>query len=172
MVGSEQNIMWTSSNVRKVKIEYRTGFSSGYRVLIDSVDATLGSISIFVPNPSTESFKIKITSVDSSSIFAESDSITTTEPENIWEPILTVSGIENVNDIFQTGENEGWVATGQYLKKTTNSGTTWADINTGVANPFHSLYFLNKDTGAGLHQVIVLQCLIHLIQSNLAAIWI
>jgi len=146
-LGTKKTVTWNSLGVRKVKIEYRTQWNRPYKVLWDSIDASLGTAEIFVPNPASESFIVRISSVDYPAVIALSDSIATVSPTSQWEQVLTVSGNEYINDIFLINASIGWVATTEVLKRTTTGGVTWQEISPGVQKPFHSLIFLNSDTG-------------------------
>lgn len=65
-VGSTQNITWSSGSISKIKIVYSIDDRATWKLLADSVDATLGTYSWTVPDEPTLQAVVKISAVGDS----------------------------------------------------------------------------------------------------------
>ena len=67
-VASSQKILWSSTYVTNVKIEYSTNNGSNWLKIIDSISAAAGSYSWTIPNSPSGLCKIKISDISNSAV--------------------------------------------------------------------------------------------------------
>jgi len=81
--GSTQNISWNSNDVQNVKIELTTNYGVNWNLIVNSVNASGSTFSWLVPNISSTNCKIKITSLENSSLYGTSNSSFTIQKGNL-----------------------------------------------------------------------------------------
>ncbi len=126
LVGSTQDITWTSSNVSNVKIEYSTDSGVSWITIIDSTSSS-GNYSWTIPNTPSNNCKVKISDVTNLSIYDESDSVF-----SIIQPSVTVIS-PNGGEGWQIGtvQNIIWSSSSVdnvKIEYTTNNGSSWNTI--------------------------------------------
>jgi len=67
-VGKTKNIIWTSSNVVNIKIEYSTNNGSSWTSIISDTIASIGNYNWVIPNTPSNQCKIKISSLSDTSV--------------------------------------------------------------------------------------------------------
>ena len=72
-VGSTHNIIWTSSGITNVKIEYTANNGSSWSTVVGSTPASSGVYSWSIPNTLSTQCKVRISDVENSSVLDESD---------------------------------------------------------------------------------------------------
>jgi len=129
LVGSTQNITWTSSGVTNVKIEYSTNNGSTWASVIATTPASSGSYLWLVSNKLFSECRVKISDASNAGVSDASDGtfrIYTTESiGNGWIQQSSVTS-NNLKSVYFIATTTGW-AVGDYGKiiKTTDVGTTW-----------------------------------------------
>lgn len=73
VVGSSHNIIWTSSNITNVKIDYSIDNDSNWTNIISSIPASAETYEWIIPNTPSNQFRIRISDVDNNLIYDESD---------------------------------------------------------------------------------------------------
>jgi len=76
-VGSTQNITWTSTNVTNAKLEYTTNSGTNWSTIIASTPASSGSYAWTIPGTPSVECKVRVTDINDSTKFDESDSLFT-----------------------------------------------------------------------------------------------
>ncbi|MBU2508691.1 MAG: DUF2341 domain-containing protein, partial [Bacteroidetes bacterium] len=107
LVGSVQNITWTSTGVANVKLEYTTDNGTNWATIIASTPASSGSYAWTIPNTPSSQCKVRISDVANTNIFDESNNVFT-----IYQP--TGSGFTEVFAGSLTGVYSSSVAWGDY----------------------------------------------------------
>ncbi|MBT8390663.1 MAG: T9SS type A sorting domain-containing protein [Ignavibacteria bacterium] len=130
LVGSQQNITWTSSNVTNVKIEYSADNGVNWLNVVSSVPAASGSYSWTIPNtPSTECL-VRIRDVANASVFDISDNTFTISPTiNVTTP----NGGEDWTSYEQ--QDITWTSqdiTNVKIEYSTDNGSAWFDVVASV----------------------------------------
>lgn len=139
VIGSIQNITWSSTSVNNVRLEYTTNNGSSWNNIINSTPAAAGSYSWTIPNTPSALCKVRVSNtIDpglndvSSNIFSINQpivsTITVTSP-NGGENLLAGS----YHSVTWTWEAVDFVK----IEYTTNLGTSWIPIinshpNSGV----------------------------------------
>lgn len=131
--GSQYSITWNSSNVQNLKLEYSVNGGTNWSLINSSVPANLGSYIWTIPNTSSSTCKVKITSVENGTVFDESNSN------------FTISEVPTVILVSPNG-GENWLAGSQYsitwnfvnvqklkLEYSSNSGSDWNLIDSSVS---------------------------------------
>ncbi len=75
LAGSTQNILWLSTGITNVKLEYTTDNEASWETIVNSVPASSGSYGWTVPNSPSGNGKVKISNVENNSVFDKSDGI-------------------------------------------------------------------------------------------------
>ena len=130
LVGSQQNVTWTSSNVTNVKINYSIDNGVSWLNVVSSVPAASGSYSWTVSNtPSTECL-VRISDVGNATVFDVSDSaftisslVTVTAPNGgeVW------AGYEQQNITWTSHD-----ITNVKIEYSTDNGGAWLDVVASV----------------------------------------
>lgn len=130
LVGSQQNVTWTSSNISNVKIEYSTNNGVSWLNVVSSVPAATGSYSWTIPNtPSTECI-VRIRDVGNASIFDVSDnSFTISAAVTVTAP--------NGGEEWIAGEQQDitWVSqnlTNVQIEYSSDNGSAWSEVIASV----------------------------------------
>ncbi|MCF8263334.1 MAG: T9SS type A sorting domain-containing protein [Melioribacteraceae bacterium] len=90
--GTTENILWTSSEVTSVDIEFSADNGSTWNIVQSSVDASLGSLLFNVPNISSNQCLIRITDSDNSGITDISDVVFSIETISN-EPTIRIGSV-------------------------------------------------------------------------------
>lgn len=126
---SSKSITWTSSNIVNVKIEYSIDNGSNWSTVINTIDASLGKYDWILPDVFSTQAKVRISSVNDSTLNDES-------------PILTVSKLALNSpvggEILQAGSVKAitWSSgaiSNVAIDYSTNQGGTWNQISTSVS---------------------------------------
>ncbi len=133
LVGSTQNITWTSSGVTNVKIENTTNNGTTWTQIIASVAATPASYSWTVPNTPSTNCKVRISDASNASVTDVSNNVFTISAV----PTITVTS-PNGGENWQVGltQNITWTSSGVTnvkIEYSTNNGTSWSTIIASVA---------------------------------------
>ncbi len=72
-VGSTRNITWSATNVDRIEISYRTAPGDGWRRIVQSADASLGSFAWVVPNTPTTQARVRIVDRTTGGVVDSSD---------------------------------------------------------------------------------------------------
>ncbi|MDP3244619.1 MAG: hypothetical protein Q8M83_03080, partial [bacterium] len=127
IVGTTQNITWTSSNVVNVKLEYTTNNGTNWNSILTSTPATAGSSVWTIPNTPTTNCKVRISDV-TNSLFAD----TSNSVFSIILPKVTVTTPNGGEQwVVGTTQNITWTSSNVAnvkLEYTTNNGTNWNSI--------------------------------------------
>ncbi len=132
-VGSTQVIIWTSSNVDNVKLEYTANNGTDWITIISSTIAALSGYSWTIPNTPSANCKVRISNVTDETLNDVSDKAFT-----IYQPTVALSS-PNGGESWKCGTNQNitWVSnnvTNVKLEYTTNNGTDWITIIGSVAS--------------------------------------
>ncbi|HPN39879.1 MAG TPA: hypothetical protein PL041_15885, partial [Melioribacteraceae bacterium] len=128
-IGSNNQINWTSTGVTSVKIDYSTNGGSSWINITSNVNATLGIYNWTIPNTASLTCKIKITDVNSPSVYDNSNAnfVIAQTGQNLT--LTSPNGGEN----WEIGSNKNITWQGTNLNNvkieyTTNNGSTWLTI--------------------------------------------
>ncbi len=148
-VGSSHDITWTSTgNVGNVKLEYSVDNGSNW-VLFDGVALNDGERPWAVPDEDSDQCLIKITSVNSASIYDTCDA-----PFTIYSgppPTITVTS-PNGGESWTSGTGHliNWTHTGNIsrvdIEYSTDNGSTWNSIETDRNNTGAKYWTVPDDT--------------------------
>jgi hypothetical protein len=131
LTGSTNDIIWTSTGISDVKIEYTTDNGSNWTTITEKITNTK-KYSWRVPNIPTTNAKIRVSDASNSSISDASDAVFTMKGIKITSP--------NGGEIWPAGsvQNITWASAGasQYVEiyYTADDGTTWTKITTATLN--------------------------------------
>jgi len=99
VIGTSRNILWTSSGVDQVKIEYTTNSGMTWTLIVNNTPAPSGSYSWTIPNTSSIQCKVRISSIDGTSLDDTSNaSFTITQPPSIAVSPDSLTFIMNEGD--------------------------------------------------------------------------
>ncbi len=126
-VGSTENIIWNSTAVSNVKLEYSTNNGVEWITIVSSVAASPATYSWTVPNTPSSQCKVKISDVDNSSLSDVSDNVFT-----IYSPSVTITS-PNGGEVWKPGSNQFIAWTSQNVAKieieySTDNGSSWVNI--------------------------------------------
>ncbi|MFA6024848.1 MAG: LamG-like jellyroll fold domain-containing protein [Ignavibacteriaceae bacterium] len=125
-VGTTQKIVWTSSDVAKVKIDYTIDDGKNWTVLADSILASQGNFDWLIPDTKTTNAKVRITDYE-----YEVPSAISASPFTIYFPTLTLTS-PNGGEFWQTGTQKiiTWNSTdlAKIKLEYTTDGTLWKPI--------------------------------------------
>ena len=68
-IGSSQNILWNSSDITNVRLEYSTNNGANWTLIVDNIPSNTGSYSWIIPKTLATLCKIRISSVEDPSIY-------------------------------------------------------------------------------------------------------
>ncbi|RJP62245.1 MAG: M6 family metalloprotease domain-containing protein [Ignavibacteriales bacterium] len=127
LVGSTQNITWSSASIKNIRIEYTTNGGLDWLVLADKVNSSLKSVAWRIPNYPSQHCKVRITSVEETQYNDESNS-----EFLIFQPTLILTS-PNGGESWKAGttQNITWTSSNVAnvkLEYTTNNGTSWSTI--------------------------------------------
>lgn len=131
IVGNTYNITWDVSINTLLKIYYSTYNGTSYNLISENVNSTLGGTEWLVPNTTSTSCLVKITS--GTNLADESDGSFT-----IYQPPQSISLIKpNGGEIWQVGETQEITWQSSYISKvkieySTNNGTNWSVITSNA----------------------------------------
>ncbi|MCF6270715.1 MAG: T9SS type A sorting domain-containing protein [Melioribacteraceae bacterium] len=131
LVGSNQTIEWTSSNVDSIKIEYTSDNGIIWRKIINSIPSSNGSYTWDVRDNPSEECKVRITSTSNSNIRDESDS-TFKIVQNVIAQTLEVTSpnggeewsVNSIHNITWLSNEVGSVK----IEYSTDNGGSWIEI--------------------------------------------
>ncbi|MGQ9854011.1 MAG: dockerin type I repeat-containing protein [Candidatus Oleimicrobiaceae bacterium] len=131
-VNSTQNITWTYSDfVGNVKIEYSTDSGTSWSTVVASTSNT-GSYSWRIPNPPSNTCRVRVSSATSGIPYDMSDNDFTIEPETPQITLISPNGGEIW--IVNTQRQITWSATSVIsyvqLSYSLDGGANWTDIAT------------------------------------------
>jgi len=92
-IGSTQNIMWTSTSISNVKLEYTTNNGSDWMTIITSASASSGAYAWTVPNTPSIICKVRISDASNPQLKDESSSTFTIFPMDVT--VTVPNGGEN-----------------------------------------------------------------------------
>ena len=128
-IGSNQQIKWTSTGVSAIKIDYSTNGGSSWSIIANNINATIGSYNWVIPNTASLSCKVRLTDVNSPSVYDISNSnfVIAQAGQN-----LTLTA-PNGGESWSIGNNynitwQGANLTNVKIEYTTNNGTNWITI--------------------------------------------
>ncbi|MCX6150795.1 MAG: YCF48-related protein [Ignavibacteriales bacterium] len=133
-IGSQQNILWTSSNVNNVKIEYTTNNGSTWISIINSVPAASGTYTWTIPNTPSTTCKVRVSDAADATVNDVSDNLFSI-PASTSITVISPNGGENwlagtVHNITWTSSNVNNIR----LYCSTNGGGNWTYIGNTPAN--------------------------------------
>ncbi len=127
VVGTTQNITWTSSNVANVKLEYSIDNGANWISILASTPASAGSFVWTTPNTPSANCKVRISDVAGVAVPDQSDNVF-----SIILPKVTVTSPNGGEQwIVGTNQNISWTSSNVAnvkLEYTTNNGTNWISI--------------------------------------------
>lgn len=146
--GTTHNITWSAVNVTNIKIEYSSDNGSTWNIITSSIAASLGTYSWTIPNISSASSLVRITSLTDSTVKDVSDGtfvislipkITVTSPNGgeTWQG-------KTSHNITWTFQNVSKVK----IEYTLNNGTTWIKIADSVSASSLSYTWIIPDTSS------------------------
>jgi hypothetical protein len=139
LVGSIQNITWTSTGVTNVKIEYTTNNGSSWSTLISSYPASAGSYSWSVPNTPSTQCKVRISDTGNPSLYGLSANVFTISSAS--QSILVTNPNGGETWVVGSSESITWSSSGVTnvkIEYTSDNGSSWSTItsnypaNTGI----------------------------------------
>lgn len=133
--GEQKNIEWNAVNSNYLIIELSTNGGNSWQLIADSVDASTGSFNWTVPaTPSTQCL-VRITDMDTLSLFDVSDNTFTINEMPSIELVYPNGG-----EVFEGGDTVDIQWTGSdihgniQLQYSTNGGATWSFLGWGWGN--------------------------------------
>ncbi|MDP3149075.1 MAG: LamG domain-containing protein, partial [Ignavibacteria bacterium] len=127
IVGTTQNITWTSSNVANVKLEYTTNNGTNWISILTSTPAAAGSFVWTIPNTPSTNCLVRVSDVANIAVPDLSDNVF-----SIILPKVTVTSPNGAEQwIVGTTQNITWTSSNVAnvkLEYTTNNGTNWNSI--------------------------------------------
>ena len=138
VAGTSHNVVWTiSGNVDTVRLEYSTNNGGAWSDIIGHVPATPGSYSWTVPNTPTSLALVRVTWIDSAYVTDRSDTVFIISTATTGPWVQVGSGMGQIWTLAMNPVNQDIMYTGSYtlgMYRTTNGGTNWSPINTGLLN--------------------------------------
>lgn len=135
LVGSNQNIIWTSSNVANVKIEYSVDNGTNWTQIVASTGAAAGTYSWAIPNAPSTNCKVRISDAAEATVNDVSNNVFT-----IYQKTVTVTS-PNGGENWFTGSHRNitWTSVGVtnvWLRYRTGNMPegSWTTIGTTSAN--------------------------------------
>lgn len=130
IVGSTQNITWTSNLPGNIRIDISTNNGATWSVLDASQPASAGTYSYTVPNTPTTNGRIRVLNLNDFSQFDVSDAAFTIGTLNLTAPIG--------GEALQSGTNTNitWSSSGITLLKievSSNNGSSWTTITNSTS---------------------------------------
>jgi hypothetical protein len=158
-VGTNQSIVWNSSNVGLVNIDYTTDNGSSWLNIINDYDAGIGSYSWTIPNTPSIQCKVKITDNANSNISDQSNSVFTINA--LPEPELSLlypNGGEQFapNDTVHIQWQHSLINVIN-LEFSDDNGATWSDIIMGFPAD-SNLYIWIIEPGISSSQCLIKIC--------------
>ena len=131
-IGSTREIRWNSLNVTNVKLEYSYNNGSSWQTIIASTPAASGSYFWTIPNTPSINCKVRVRDNATPTVFDVSDAVFT-----IPFPSITVNN-PNGGESWGVGSTHtiSWSAVSVQtvnIDYSTDNGTNWISIETGVA---------------------------------------
>ena len=133
LVDGTETITWNSAEVENVTLEYSTDDGTTWNTIISSTPGSAQSYDWTIPNTYTQNALVRIIDADNPSSFVGDTSDANFEINILY--ITTPDGGEayEVND----NTNITWVSNNNTesvnIQYSTNNGSTWSDVATGVA---------------------------------------
>ncbi len=144
--GSKKIIVWESSNISKVDIDYTTNNGATWVNIVKNVDALINNYEWTIPNDiSSNTCKIRVSNSDAANVYDVSNSVFSINKANIT--ITSPIGGEN----WRRGTNHYITWQGNYLSSvnidySTNDGVTWLPIVTGVSSVANAYVWVVPNT--------------------------
>ena len=131
-VGTSQSITWNATGVSSVTLEYSTNGGTGWTEIVASTDASAGSYQWTVPNAPSSDCLVRITDSSDGTVTDQSDASFTIEVQ----PYLTLTS-PNGGESWPVGASRDITWNADYvdyvhIEYSTDSGSTWNEIVTGV----------------------------------------
>ncbi len=137
VIGSSQNITWTSQNVTNVKIEISTNNGTSWSTVVASVPATPSTYAYTVPNTPSGLCLIRISDVSNASISDVSNStftISTQLSAYDWE-VVTSPVTTDLTYVSIVDADYAWICgEGGVVLKTDNGGLSWTKCTNVTGN--------------------------------------
>ncbi len=138
VVGTTQNITWTSQNVNNVKIVLSTDNGSTWSVIVASVAATPGQYAYTVPNTPSGLCLVRISDVSNAVVNDVSNGTftisTQTNPYDwavINSPVTT-----DLTAVHVVNNNVAWICgVGGVVLRSVDGGNTWTKVTNVTGNP-------------------------------------
>jgi len=127
IAGHKFNIVWENEYVNKIMLEYSSDSGINWNLLANDIDASSDSTTINIPDISSQICKIKITDIEKTDLFDESDSVFSIYRSSII--ITSPKGGENwvvgtTNEITWTSS----YASDIKIEYTIDNGANWKQI--------------------------------------------
>ena len=138
VIGTNQNITWTSQNVSNVKIEISTNNGTSWTTVVASVPATPGSYAYTVPNTPSGLCLVKVSDVTNSAVSDVSNGTFTISNQTSaydWE-VVTSPVTTDLTAVSIVNTQVAWICgnAGVVLRSLDN-GTTWSKVTNVTGNP-------------------------------------
>ena len=124
--GTSQSIMWTSTGITSVKLEYSVTNDSTWTTIVASTGAAAGSYSWMAPNVSSTQCRVRISDVSNTTIHDQSNTVFT-----IIGNVAVTSPNGGEFWIAGTTQNITWTSTGVTnvkLEYSPDNGWNWLEI--------------------------------------------
>jgi hypothetical protein len=131
--GSTQNILWSSTGVADVKIEYSTNTGTSWNTIIAQTNAASGTYSWLIPNTTSTNCLVQISNAVNPTTKDQSNSTFT-----ISQPASITVTKPNGGEIWFVGSNQNiqWTSSSVSnvkIEYSTNNGTSWTTIATQLS---------------------------------------
>jgi len=145
LVGSDQIISWSSSNVVNIKLEYTTDNGSSWIEIVNSLAATVNNFNWSIPNTPSTQCKVRNSDANNSNVYDISDASFSI----VGIPIISLN-VPNGGESWAVGSSQSimWVSENIQdikLEFTTNNGIDWLSIVASVPASTGSYTWLIPD---------------------------
>ncbi|HPN39521.1 MAG TPA: YCF48-related protein, partial [Melioribacteraceae bacterium] len=138
VIGTTQNITWTSQNVSNVKIEISTNNGTNWQTVVASVSATPGTYAYVVPNTPSGLCIVRVSDANNSAINDVSNGTFTISSQTSaydWE-VVTSPVTTDLTAVSIVNSQISWICgNGGVVLLSVNGGATWSKVTNVTGNP-------------------------------------
>lgn len=154
---SVYTIEWISFAVDSIMIEFSSDGGTNWEIITSAIAANSSPFLWQVPNILSDQCFIKITDTDNLNTYDKSDNDFSIVNWGWFQQ--TISTGNNLNSIYFTSQDTGWIAgNGGTIFTTIDGGETWQERQSGTGTKLNSVFFINNLNGwaAGDNGTIIL----------------
>ena len=152
IAGHMFNIKWNNQYVNKIQVEYSLDNGNNWNLLADSIATDLDSLSIMVPDTSSDSCKIKITDIEEQELSDESNSVF-----SIYRSSITVTNPKGgENWVGGTTQEIKWTseyAVNVKIEYSADDGANWKVIINSITSGIGKYLWIVPDTASAVCKV-------------------